>query len=204
MLRKNRAVDQGKLVTGSVGEFLAALGGDSAAPGGGSAAAVAVAMATALTQSVARISADRWPEADAVLAQADTVQRRLLPLVGRDAEAYEEALRTLRDRESIPERDRDDRLQDALDTAAEVPFRICDAAADSTELAGLAVAAADPALRADALAAAILAEAAARITLRLVEINLGTLPDDPRVQETSELARQAAKSLEQAFRVESS
>ena len=58
-------------------------------PAGGSAAAIGVAMASALIAKVARVSTD-WPDARAVVAQADHLSRRIAPLAQSDAE-YEEA-----------------------------------------------------------------------------------------------------------------
>jgi formiminotetrahydrofolate cyclodeaminase len=52
-------------------EFLEAVAADTPAPGGGSVAAVVVAMAAGLTAMAARFSVGRWDDAQGVAARAD-------------------------------------------------------------------------------------------------------------------------------------
>ena len=57
------------LLDSSVGEFIDVLAQEEA-PGGGSAAAVTVAMAAGLVVMVAHASKDYWPEAGGAIGQA--------------------------------------------------------------------------------------------------------------------------------------
>ena len=174
-----------------VGEFLAALGDASPAPGGGSAAALVVAIAARLIGSVAQISAASWSEAGGTKAQAEAIERRIAPVVDLDARRYEEALHALAERSSAPAAERDAQLGKTLERAAEPPLQIAEAAADIAELAALAAERGEPAIRADAVSAAALAEAAATAAAALVEVNLGTLADDWRIERVRQLQLRA-------------
>jgi formiminotetrahydrofolate cyclodeaminase len=54
------------------------------------------------------------------------------------------------------------------------------------------------AIRADAISAATLAEAAAETAATLVEVNLGTLAGDPRIERARQLHRRAAEARQRA------
>jgi len=164
-----------------LGALLAEIAGEEPAPGGGSAAAVCTAMAAALVASVARLSRERWEGALAVVAQAEQLRGRVALLVEMDARAFDQALRTLAERDEIAAPERDARLEQSLARAAELPLEIAEISADVAELAALASSHCNPEVRADGAAAAILAEAATRTAAGLVEVNLTMTGDDPRV-----------------------
>ncbi len=181
-----------------LGAFLDDLAGEDAAPGGGSAAAITAAMAAGLAASVARLSAASWEGAGGAVAQAEALRLRVGPLVELDARAYDEALRTLAKRDQIAEPERNERIGEALERAADVLLRIAEAAADAAELAALVAEEGEHAIRADAAAAVILAEAAARTAASLVEINLTTTEEDPRIARARELLSLAEAARERA------
>jgi formiminotetrahydrofolate cyclodeaminase len=192
----------GDLLELRVGDLLDAMASEDPAPAGGSAAALAVAISAGLIAKVARGSAD-WPEAKAVIAQAERLRKRTAPLAQRDAEAYEEALVTMRLPERVEPEVRDAAVGGALWRAAEVPLAIAEAGADAACLAVLAADRGAPERRGDAVAAAVLAEAAARAALGLVAVNLTVTAADERVDRArglvkvaSEAAREALRSLE--------
>ena len=56
----------------------------------------------------------------------------------------------------------------------------------------------DPALRADAVTAALFAAAAAKVGAELVAVNLTVSPDDPRILEAAKVAEEAARAAEAA------
>jgi formiminotetrahydrofolate cyclodeaminase len=172
-----------------VSELLEALASERRAPGGGSAAAVAVALAAALVGKAARASRDRWPEASGAVAQADALRLRAGPLAQADAEAYAAALAALRPATASSRAPQ--RVGDALAEAAAVPLRVAEAGADVAELAALTAEKGDPDLRGEALAAALLAAAATETGARLVEINLATTEADERVGHARELGARA-------------
>jgi formiminotetrahydrofolate cyclodeaminase len=189
----------GDLLDAPVGELLETLADENPSPGGGSAAAIVVAMAAGLVAKVARASLGYWDEAGGVIGQAESLRARVAPLAQADAEAYEEALSALRGREELAERYRDQQLRAALERAAEIPLRIAEAGCDLACLAALLVENGNPEVRADAAAAAILAESGARVAAQLVGTNLGATADDPRVRHVESLVEAAADASERAL-----
>jgi formiminotetrahydrofolate cyclodeaminase len=174
-------------------DFLDEVASSDVAPGGGSVAAVAVAMAAGLVTMAARHSRGRWPEAAGAAAQAETLRRRVMPLVDLNVEAYLEAVAALRDRGE------DDAIGQALDRAAEIPLEIGRAAADVGALAALVAEQGDPSLRPDVAAAALISESAARTAAALVEVNLATTEGDDRVVAARGFATAAEAAANQAL-----
>jgi methenyltetrahydrofolate cyclohydrolase len=180
-------------------DFLDTLAGEGPAPAGGSAAAITVAMAAGLVAMVARASEGHWDEAGGVVGQAETLRARVAPLAKADAEAYLDALSTLRGRGLLEERYRDQQLRAALDRAAEIPLRIAEAGADLASLAALLVENGNPEVRADAAVAAVLAAGGTRAAAKLVAVNLSALEGDPRVRHVDSLAEVAAEASGRAL-----
>jgi formiminotetrahydrofolate cyclodeaminase len=189
----------GDLLDATLRDFLETLSAEGPAPGGGSAAAIVVAMAAGLVTMVARASADHWDEAGGVVGQAETFRARVAPLAQADAEAYVAALGALRDPAQLEERYRDQKLRAALATAAEIPQRIAEAGSDLACLAALLVEHGNPEVRVDAAAAAVLAESGTRVAAKLVETNLGATEDDPRVRHVRSLVDVAAEASGRAL-----
>jgi methenyltetrahydrofolate cyclohydrolase len=172
----------------SVRELLDATAAESVTPAGGAAAAVLAGLAAALVAMTARCSREDWPDADAATAQAETLRDRAAPLAREDVAAYNEVLRLRRASAG------DEALGDALEEAAEVPLRIAMVAADVAELAAHVAERCDQAVRVDAVAASELAAAAARVSARLVEVNLTMRPGDKRVEHVRRLAEEAGRA----------
>jgi formiminotetrahydrofolate cyclodeaminase len=178
-------------------EFLDELTSDAATPGGGSVAAVVTAASAGLLVKVARASKGSWPAAAGVAAQAEALRDRAAPLAQIDAEEYEAALRVRESDEEAGDR-RDYTVGRAYARAASPPVRIVEAAADVAELAELVAANCDPAFRADAVTAALLAAACAAAGAELVAVNLTVSAGDERVVRTAALAEGAARAAEAA------
>jgi formiminotetrahydrofolate cyclodeaminase len=181
-----------------VGEFLDELAAAQPEPGGGSAAALAVALAAALCAMTAELSARHLADAPRLAADSRGLLRRAAPLAQADADAYAGVLATRRAPGQPAGRPREERLSAALARASEVPLEVADL---GDRVAALAAAIADrgnPAVRGDALAAARLAAAAAQAAAALVRINLAGTPDDPRPARATRLAARAARLAAQA------
>jgi formiminotetrahydrofolate cyclodeaminase len=163
-------------------------------PGAGYCAAVALEMAAGLVAMAARVSRAEWGEARGAAAQATTLRERIAPLAERNVEAYREAVAKLGGAESGGDED----LRDALARAAAVPLDMAEAAVDVAALAAVVAERGDQALRADAVSAAQLAEAAAKMAATLVEVNLGTTSSDERVARVRDLAGSARAAAERA------
>jgi formiminotetrahydrofolate cyclodeaminase len=175
-------------------EFLDEVAAEGRTPGGGSAAAVVTAIAAGLLAKVARGSVDTWPEAAGIAAQAECLRDRATPLAEADAEQYEAALRARDEVGGERGERRDFALGQAYAKAAEPPLQIVRAACDVAQLAIVVAEGGDPALRADAVAAAVLAAAAASAAAELVAVNLTASATDPRVREAAKLAEEAARA----------
>jgi formiminotetrahydrofolate cyclodeaminase len=78
-------------------------------------------------------------------------------------------------------------------------MRIAEAGCDLACLAAVLVENGNPEVRADAAAAAILAESGARVAATLVETNLGATADDPRVRHVRTLIATAAEASQRAL-----
>jgi formiminotetrahydrofolate cyclodeaminase len=179
----------------TVEAFLDELASETPAPGGGSAAAIAVAMAAGLVGMAARVS-DEWPEAPGVRVQADALRKRVAPLAEQDARAYADVIEARR--ASVG----DEKLGKALTRAAAVPLKIAEAAADVAVLGAVVAEHGNANARADAGAAAALAEAGARAAAKLVEVNLATLEEDEWVARAREFAAAASAAAERALAAE--
>jgi len=181
----------------SVAELLDQVSSPEPMPGAGYCAALALEMAAGLVTMAARVSRAEWGEARGAAAQASTLRDRVAPLAERNVEAYRDAVALLKAAES---KGRDEELRDALARAAGVPLEIAEIAVDVASLAAVVAERGDQALRADAVSAALLAEAAARAAATLVEVNLGTTTSDERVTRAGDLAGSAAAAAERARR----
>jgi formiminotetrahydrofolate cyclodeaminase len=179
-------------------EFLDEIAAEGTTPGGGSAAALVTAIAAGLLAKVARGSGETWPEAAGIAAQAECLRDRATPLAEADAEQYEAALRAREDTGGETGERRDFALGMAYAKAAEPPLQIVRAANDVAQLAIAVAESGDPALRADAVTAALLAAAAAGAASELVVVNLTASAGDPRVLEAAKLAEEAARAAETA------
>ena len=173
-------------------DLLEALGGEQV-PASGSAAALAGAMAAELVAMAAR-AATGWGDGPGVAAQARSLSARLMPLAGADADAFAKVVQ-LRSDPGADERD----LGPALERAAELPLAIADAAAATSELAALTATWATGYERADAIAAAALAEGAVRAAAALVYANLTTRPGDERSGRAETLVAVAAAARTRAL-----
>jgi methenyltetrahydrofolate cyclohydrolase len=159
------------------------------ASGGGPLAALATASAAELLATIARASTKNWPDARGVAAQAESLRDRAAPLGALSAEAYERALGA---------EGGDYEVGRAYAGAAEPPLRIAEAAADVTELAALVAEHGDPARRADAVSAGLVAAGCARAAAELVAVNLTVSATDERVRRAQLLAEDAARTAEAA------
>jgi formiminotetrahydrofolate cyclodeaminase len=123
--------------------------------------------------------AARFADADDTAGRASALREQLLAAAEDDLRSYEPVLAAMR----LPPDDpaRAERLQNALSAASEAPLAIVRAAMEVTELAASVAANSKPSLRGDAFAGEVLAEAAVRAAVRLIEINLHERRDDPRL-----------------------
>ena len=190
------------LLQGPLGDILDSLAAGELDSPAGNSAALCGAFAAALTAAIAR----KMPAAvaEGAAAQADTLRARLCRLAEGTGAAHHRALRLLEWAEAGPPHDeesalRNKELASALGEAADYPLRICEAAAEVAKLAGWVASRGPEATRADAFAAASIADAAAASAAALVETNLTVQPSDDRARSArryAEAARAVRRSLE--------
>lgn len=188
-----------RLLSLPVDGFLDAMAGDDAAPGGGAAAAISVAMGAALAAMAARLSSRHLDEADAIAAQADELRRTTAPLADDDAAVYSAVLAAFK----LPRDDPDTRrhhIREALSQAADVPLAIADAGEQVQRLATRLADAGNPNLAGDAVTAGLLAGAATRAAANLADLNLAQAGiDDDRRQRAQRLRDRGADHAEAAL-----
>ena len=179
-----------------LGEFLDRVASDSPAPGGGSVAAIAVALAAGLAGMAARLSTDQLADASELADQADTSRHRVAPLARADAESYGQVLDAYR--EPDPEA-REVRVRDALSGAADVPLAVAEAGNEVVGIASRLVEEGNPNLEGDAKAAVLLAGAGVSAAAALVGINLSTANvDDDRLRRANSLVDTTAAAVRRA------
>ncbi len=174
----------------SVGTFLDRLAAESPTPGGGSAAALAGALAGALVSMVCRytLGRERFQDVEEtisrVLERAEQLRAELTRDVQRDIDAYGGYARAAALPRGTPEerRARSEALQTALRASTEVPLDVAARCAELLELAVDAAAAGNPNLLSDAAVAAELAEAARRSAALNVRLNLRGIKDSAFVE----------------------
>lgn len=171
-------------------ELLESVAGQSAAPGGGSAAAWTAALGAALVEMAAL-----YAGADEPAARASTLRAALVAIGETELSSYEPVLEASR----LPRDDpaRGARLEAALVAASESSLAIARAAAEVADLGTVVAGRSKPALAGDAVTGALLAEAACRAAARMVEINLAGDGRNPRVTEAGLLADRAAAARAQ-------
>jgi methenyltetrahydrofolate cyclohydrolase len=179
----------------SLAELSGVLAAATPSPGGGCAAAWSCALAAALVEMAAGTAMQRGAEdaegARRILARATELRARALRLGEDDAAAYVPVLAALR-LDAGPAREH--AVTEALDRAAGPPLAIADAAAEAAELGAEAGRVAPESLAGDLTASVLLAEAACRAAVRLVELNLAGVPGDARLAAGAGLAVRAGRA----------
>jgi formiminotetrahydrofolate cyclodeaminase len=170
-------------------ELLAELSARSPAPGGGCAAAWSGALAAALLEMVASFADDQRSA-----ERATALRTELLAAGERELRSYLPVLAA----QALPKSDpsRQERFQAAVSDASEAPLAIARACAEVAELAAAVAARSGSALRADAAASGLLAEAACQAAGRIVQVNLAGLDADSRLTEITDLMARAATARE--------
>lgn len=173
----------------SIAEEIAA---PTPAPGGGSTSACACALGAALVEMAAALEGSGERERMRVLRQ------HALELADRELGSYAPVLEARRLPPDEPERTA--RMEAALAEASAAPLAIAEAASEVAELGAALAARAGPAIRGDALAGVLIAEAAAAAAASLVEINLEGQDDADELVRAREAAQRAFAARQDALR----
>lgn len=168
----------------TVSAYAAAVGSEAPAPGAGSVAALAAALAAGLNEKVARHAKDApLRRLAATMARA---RRRLLQLVDADARRYQ-AVVAARKAAPLPATGKSTRQagvvkRRAFIAATKIPLTICADSAMISDVANRLALHAKGSIKADAVAAEALAGAALAAARLMVEANLPFVDDAAFVQ----------------------
>ncbi len=173
------------LVELSIGDFVQELASERPAPGGGSVASLAGALAAALCAMVGNLTVGRkkqekaWPVMAKVRDKADALGAELLRLVDADTEAYNRVTNAYK----LPKENKEQQakrltaIQAAIHGAAQVPLETLKALSQIPELARQALNLGNPNCLTDAGVAVQLIRAAAFGAAYNVRINAKGLKD---------------------------
>jgi formiminotetrahydrofolate cyclodeaminase len=170
----------------TVQDFIEQLASASPTPGGGSASALAGAMAAAMVEMAANLTVGRdkfrdvEEEMRVLLARAGELRELMLNAVDEDTDAFDEVSAAYKmPKDSDTEKAaRTEAIQAALKGATEVPLRVAKAAMETYQLGQVAIQKANPNVASDARVAMLLAEAARDGARANVDINLGMIKDE--------------------------
>jgi len=165
--------------------FVEAVGQPTAAPGGGSVAALAGALGAALGQMVAGLSRKKKSQAAYIepLGEAATefqaAAKQLAESIDRDASAFESVLAAYKLPQGTPEEQsrRDQAIEQALKGAAEAPLEVARKAAELFDRLGQLEPMASPSMLSDVQVGRLMAAAAVRGSVDNVIINVESLSD---------------------------
>ncbi len=173
------------LIKLTVEDFVGQLASDNPTPGGGSASALAGAMAASMVEMACNLTVGREKFRDVeeqlkvVLERAGVLREKLLAAVDEDTEAYNAVSQSYKlPRATDAEKaERTAAIQAALKQATEVPLGVAQAAMETSHLAIIAIQKSNPNVASDARVARLLADAAREGAVANVEINLGSITD---------------------------
>lgn len=167
-------------------EFLEKLASNSPTPGGGGGAAMAGALAVALTSMVGNLTvgkekfAQYEAEVQELLAKAEALRLELLNFVNADAEVFNSFMACYRLPKNTDEEKqaRNQAIQNAAKEAAEVPLKIAEVCVEVMKLAERIAIIGNPGAITDAAVSSIMARAALRSAVYNVVVNLKLIKDE--------------------------
>lgn len=191
-----------------IADFLTELGSDLPAPGGGSVAALAGALAGSLVSMVGRLSGKNG-EAQAriqeIIGLSDGLATELKELIEQDTQAFNEVMASFKlpkgtDAEKAA---RSAAIQNATKGAAIVPLTVMDRSVQAMELAREIAELGNPNAVSDAGVAGLMGYAAVKGAAYNVQINLLSIKDEAFKRENADrLHQMLAKAKELAIEIE--
>ncbi|HEX6643424.1 MAG TPA: glutamate formimidoyltransferase [Gemmatimonadales bacterium] len=208
-----RGTAPGRLAGMSLVQFADATAAETAAPGGGSTAALLGALGAALGTMVANLSAhkrgwdERWEEFSRWAERGQELKRELVALVDADTQAYERVMAAIGMPKGTAEEQAARRaaLESANRGAIEVPWTVMRTAFDVFDLVEAMAEHGNPASASDAGVGALAARAAVRGAWLNVRTNVAGLKDRGPVAgilaEGERLEREAAEREERILQI---
>lgn len=201
----NASVSAKPLVELPVADFLRRLSGSDPTPGGGSASALAGAVAASLVSMVGGLTTGRagFEEVaetiEIMVEQGHQIASVLAEAVDRDAAAYDQVTAAFKLSKATDEEKaaRSAAIQAAMKHAADVPFEVAEECLAAAELAMIALEKGNPNATSDASVALLHALTGLEGAVLNVAINLDSIKDAAYVTEkTSEIKRLMARADE--------
>jgi len=188
-----------KLVELQINDFIAVLGSDTPAPGGGSASALTAAQGIALTKMVTELTigkkkyAEFEDEIELLQKKAKSLQEGLLRAIDEDTEAFNQvsAVFGLPKTTEEEKKARREAMQSALKGAAVTPFSMMEKIVDALKVTQAAVGKSNTNAASDLGVAALNLKAALQGAWLNVLINLASIKDEMFVRQY----RKAGESL---------
>jgi glutamate formiminotransferase/formiminotetrahydrofolate cyclodeaminase len=185
---------RGPLVSKTVADFVDEVSRDTPAPGGGSIAALAGALGSALASMVVNLSIgkgeyDEQYEALCELAErAQAAKDELLRAIDADTEAFNEVIAGMRMPKDTPEQIalRSETIRAGYKSAAEVPLRTAQLCRNVLDLCQAAANLGNTAVMSDAGVGALMAYAGVQGAIHNVRINLPHTRDDAFIEKMQE------------------
>ena len=182
------------LVKMTVEDFIDQLASATPTPGGGSASALAGAMAAAMVEMACNLTVGREKfreveeQMQTVLLRARELRKEMMDAVDEDTESYDSVGQAYKLPKATDEEKaaRTDAIQKALQGACEVPLKVARAASEAAQLAEIALKKSNPNVASDARVARLLADAAREGAIANVEINIGSITDSAFVARMEE------------------
>ncbi|AER66108.1 Glutamate formimidoyltransferase [Thermovirga lienii DSM 17291] len=192
-----------KLAELTVKAFTDELASSSPAPGGGSVAALAASLGSALSSMVGRLTVgkekykDNWESMEKVIESGDALKDRFLKLMEEDTEAFNDFMAAMKMPKDTEEQKaaRSKAMQEGLKKAVQVPLETLKACKALAEIALTAAEKGNPNAITDAGTAALLAKAAGIAAAYNVRINLGSIKDEAFVSETNQVVKETLDNI---------
>ncbi len=200
-------------ISGSISQFLEALGSAAPTPGGGAASAVVGATAAALCEMVAHFTVGRQAYAAVdgrmagVIEEAERLRGELLALVEEDERGFAAVTAAYGQPKATPDERaaRAAAVQEALATAMRAPLRVMERSCTVLALAVEVAESGNRRLASDAGSAALLGEAAVRAAGLNVLANVVLMQDEAEVADArrrvSQYVSQASLTRERVMRL---
>jgi methenyltetrahydrofolate cyclohydrolase len=167
--------------------FLDEVAQPTPAPGGGSCAALTLALGAALLEMAAGLAQDAG-----AASRGRALRAQALELAQQELSSYAPVLEAAR----LPRDDpsRGTRLEETLLEASRTPLAIAEQGAEAAELGAAVARASSPSVRGDAVTGTLLAEASAAAAAALVQINLARQPAAREVERAREARARAGRA----------
>lgn len=191
------------LTSRTVTQFLDELASNSPAPGGGSVAALAGAIGTALTSMVCNLTigkkkyADVQAELQSVLVESENLRKKMTALVEKDTEAFNAVMAAFGMSKSTEkeQKQRAAAIQQATKSATLVPLDVMSLCGHALSLAKVVAEKGNRNSASDAGVAALMLQAGCASAELNVRINLTSLNDESFVRQTTDKTRELSERV---------